>query len=195
MRHRVKGRELVTVGLVLVASACSPGSSTPFPTPPTGSPCSAAPQGGALCIKVLASNGVVGDVVGYLSSSASPLKGKRWRLSLTSYPCDPGTAAKAACAPLQSFPTATRHGVPPIETYCGLPNGKKDTTSAGCHDTLDAEYASHGDWTGFPLRSKGYTVRQEMWLCVSEQTLSGNTWTSPAVDPTPARACSRVTPA
>jgi hypothetical protein len=90
--------------------------------------------------------------------------------------------------------TAARHGVPPIETFCRLANGEKDTTSPNCHNTLASEYASQGDWSGFPLTGEGYTVRQKIWLCVSEQIASGKTWATPSLTPTPTRACSAVTP-
>jgi hypothetical protein len=192
----VRGRlreVVVAVAVLLGAAACSSSSSGP----PSGSfsdPCAAKPQGGAVCITVLANKGVVGDVIGYLSSTKSPLKGKEWRLVLSSYHCYPGTGATPSCAPMKSYPTAARHGVPPIEMFCRLANGKKDTTSPGCHNTLDAEYATHGDWTGFPITSKGYTVHHAIWLCVSEQIASGKSWTSPSLTPTPTRACSAATP-
>jgi hypothetical protein len=184
---------VAAVAVLLGAAACSSGSS-PGPPLPFGDQCAAKPQGGALCIKVLATNGVVGDVIGYLSSTESPLKGKAWRLVLSSYRCDPGTGATPSCTPTKSYPTAAHHGVPPIETFCRRANGETDTTSPGCHNTLDSEYASRGDWPGFPFSSKGYTVRQAIWLCVSEQIAAGKTWTSPVAAPAPARACSGVTP-
>jgi hypothetical protein len=182
----------MAVAVLLGAVACSSGSSGP-PVPRFSDPCAAKPQGGALCIKVLASSGVVGDAIGYLSSTESPLKGKDWRLVLSSYRCDPGTGATPNCAPMKSYPTPTHHGVPPVQTYCRLANGETDTTSPGCHNTLDSEYASHGDWSGFPFTSKGYAARHATWLCVSEQIAAGKTWTSPALAPVPARACSGVT--
>src|SRR3954471_6514738 len=57
------------VAALLGAAACSSGSSG-LPRPTGSGPCPAKPQGGALCIKVLTTKpGVVGDVIGYLSST------------------------------------------------------------------------------------------------------------------------------
>jgi hypothetical protein len=188
-------REVVAaVAVLLSTAACNSGPSSQPPIPPFSDPCAAKPQGGALCVKVLAEKGVVGDVIGYLALTESPLKGKDWRLVLSSYRCDPGTGARPTCAPMKSYPTSARHGMPPIQKYCRLSNGETDTTSPGCHNTLDSEYASHGDWSGFPFTSRGYTVHQAIRLCVSEQIAAGKTWVSPALTPTPARVCSDVTP-
>jgi hypothetical protein len=195
-----RGRKLrLTVGVAavaLTAAACGSGSSgRPFTLPLNG-PCPPKPQGGALCIKVFSAHGMVGDVIGYLSSSDSPLKGKQWRLVLSTYRCDPGTGARAACRPVGTYPANPRRGVPPVGTFCRQPNGAPDTTSPGCHDTLATEYATMGAWAGFPLTQQGYAVPQRTWFCVTEQIASGHRWHAPPPSEAtiPGRACSAAAP-
>jgi hypothetical protein len=146
-----------------------------------------------LCIKILSDKGTIGDVFGYLASSESPLAGTHWRLVLNSYHCDPGTSATASCAPVDTYPGPTRHGVPPINSYCRS-DGTTDTTSAGCHNTLASETGTHGDWSGLTLADHGLTVRQKTWLCVSEQVRSSRGWVEAPSEPAPRRACSAVAP-
>ena len=145
---------------------------------------------------MFASNAIVRDVVGYLASTDSPLQGVRWRLTLDTYACDPGTGTTPSCSPTHSYPGITRRGVPPIETSCRQPDGSTDTTSPGCHDTLAAAYASHGDWPSFDVTGKGFAVHTKTWFCLSEQVLSSGTWTTPAppLRPVLPRACSSVPP-
>ena len=194
MTHGVR-HVLVVAAVLLGVTACDSGSSdrpTPF-----SRPCLAEPQGGHLCIKMFASNGSVRDVVGYLSSTDSPLQGTRWRLTLDTFTCDPGTGITPSCRATHSYPGAARRGAPPIETSCRQPDGSTDTTSPGCHDTLASAYASVGDWPRFDVSGKGYVVREKTWFCISEQVASAGKWTSPspALRPTAARACSAVSPA
>jgi hypothetical protein len=187
----------VLLTIVVAATACSSSSSSQLPTLPLNGSCPPKPHGGALCVKVFADKGVVSDLIGYLASANSPLKGKRWRLVLTSYQCDPGIGAVPACRPAKSFPAAARHGVPPVATFCRQPNGQADTSSPGCHNTLATEYASMGAWRGFPFGARAYPLTHKTWLCVSEQIASGKAWTSPppAQEPSPIRACAAVAPA
>jgi hypothetical protein len=182
----------VLLGLLLGAVAC--GSSSSLSSPGFSDPCVAKPQGGALCIKVYADGGTVRDVIGYLSSKESPLGGKRWRLLLSAYPCDPGTKPAPACAPAKSYPANAHRGKPTLESTCRRADGDTDSTSPGCHNTLNSEYASQGDWTLFPLGDKGFRVRQRTWLCVSEQIASAGRWVAPPpqLSPDPLRACSAV---
>jgi len=178
------------LGLIVAAAACGSGSSNS--SPGFSDPCLAKPQGGALCIKVYADDGTVRDVIGYLSSKESPLEGRRWRLLLSTYPCDPGTDAKPACARTKSYPATAHRGTPTIESSCRRPNGASDRKPPGCHNTLESEYASQGDWTLFPLAGKGLHVRQRTWFCVSEQIWVGGKWVAapPQLSPDPIRACS-----
>lgn len=193
----VLGRGRLRAGVVVLASllgAVGCSGSAGLPTPSFNNPCPAKPQGGGLCINVMSVNGVVRDVIGYLSLRDSPLAGRRWRLVLSSYGCDPGTGPTPACAASKTYPTAARHGMPPLETFCRQANGDTNTASPGCHDALAAEYASQGAWIGFPgSDGKGYRVGHQTWLCIAEQTASGHTWTTPTPQPTPPRACSSIT--
>ena len=191
------GGVVLGIVILLCTTACSASVHLGSPVPKLSNQCAAKPGGGALCIHVLKVNGGVGDVIGYLASTESPLKGKHWRLVLSSYGCDPGTGTTPACSPVDVYPTATRHGTPPVQTYCRRADGTLDRTSPGCHNTLAADYASFGDWGGFAVGSDGYRPAQETWLCVSEQINSESGWTSPVTGsaPTPVRACSAVSPA
>lgn len=185
-------------GLILLGvTGCS--SSTAAPTAARlGLPCPAKPTG-ALCIRVLAHHLRVDDVIGYLASSEPVLTGQTWRLVLSTFPCDPGLAARPRCAPTSAFPGPIRHGEPPAATSCRVPAGGVVVTApAGCHDTLAQAMGSQGDWTGFdPLstQDKPVTFNKPVWLCVSEQLLTSQGWQSPndQSSPTPPRACKALT--
>ena len=136
---------------------------------------------------------VVNDVIGYLSASDSPLAGKTWRLALSRYACDPGSAARPACVADATYPGPTRHGAPPVQTYCRAQDGTTVTTGTGCHDTLAQEMASIGDWSGFSVPKR---LASRTWLCVAEQIRLGGSWRQPdgALATTPVRACAEVSP-
>jgi hypothetical protein len=185
----------VVAALIGLGSVACSSNSSGLPTPRVGGPCAAKPAAGALCIDVIAKNGVVGDVIGYLASTESPLSGERWRLVLTTYGCDPGSGATPSCAATKTYPGPTRHGVPPIQSDCRRSNGTIDRTSAGCHNTLAEEVGTQGDWSGFALPTNAFTVRQQTWFCVSEQVDLGRVWGAPTVAPAPVRTCSSVSPA
>jgi hypothetical protein len=167
------------------------GSSVPVSRPTT----LCAPQpNGALCIKVFQHGGTIQDVIAYLSASDSPLAGKTWRLVLSRFACDPGSAAQPACAASATYPGPTRHGLPPQQTYCRTQSGQTVTTGAGCHDTLAQQMASIGDWSGLVVPKR---FASRTWLCVSEEIGTGGSWRQPdrALATTPVRACAEVSPA
>jgi hypothetical protein len=191
-------RHAIVVGLaalagVLALSGCGSGSGSDVPTSVAKTLCATKPHG-ALCIKVFRHGGTVQDVIAYLSAADSPLAGKTWRLALSRYACDPGSAAQPACAADATYPGPTRHGLPPQQTYCRTQSGQTVTTGAGCHDTLAQQMASIGDWSGFvvPKRFASHT-----WLCISQEIRTGGSWRQPdrALATTPVRACAEVSPA
>lgn len=151
-------------------------------------PCAAAPTG-AMCIKVIQEDGVVRDVLGYLSSSESPLRGHTWRLVLQGFPCDPGDGAQPTCAATASYPGPTRHGVPTRVGSCRQPDtGDVITDAPGCHDTLSQASAGLDDWKGFRVPASTGTPD---WLCVSLQVRDAQRWAVPeaSLRPTPPRDC------
>lgn len=185
-------RLVVAVAAVLALTA---GCGSSGGGPGFSDPCHAQSGGGALCLDVPQTHGQVNDVIGYLSMTDSPLAGKRWRLTLSAYPCDPGTASAPSCRPAVIYPGEARRGVPPIEIFCKTSGGVTDTTSPGCHDTEAAFYASHGDWPSFPLKkSSGLSYSTNTWLCIAEQLRSGKSWIVPAPSnaTTPIRECVEV---
>lgn len=163
-----RGAIAIVLGIVGGIALAGCGSSSGISLP-------CAPQpGGQLCIKVFESGLTVRDVIGYLAASDSPLAGKTWRLVLNSYTdCRGGGVVDCR---VSAYLGPTRHGNPPLATSCRVINGSTVTAPSGCHDTLGAEYASHGDFTGlsvptrFPLNSR---------LCVSEEIRSGGSWKTP----------------
>lgn len=134
-------------------------------------PCSPQPDG-HLCLKIFHDGLKVTDVIAYVSAFGSPLAGKTWRLVLAT---DSGT-----------FPGRTRHGEPPIATYCRDQSGRTVTTGDGCHDTLASGYATMGDFAGFSVPKKLPSGTQ---VCVSVEILAGGSWQTQA---TPAGVCSTV---
>jgi hypothetical protein len=136
----------------------------------------------------------VQDVIGYLSASDSPLAGKTWRLALSRYACDPGSAARPRCAAAATYPGPTRHGPPPRQTSCRTQSGQTVTTPSGCHDTLAQEMASVGDWSGFAVPKR---FASRTWICVAEELRTDGSWQQAdrALTTTPVRACAEVAPA
>jgi hypothetical protein len=122
-------------------------------------PCDSQPQG-ALCLKVfMNAKNKVTDVIAYLAVSGSPLKGKTWRLVVTT-----GGA---------KYPGPDRHGNPPRETFC-----HPSSTLSGCDDSLAAEYASGGD---FGPELPG--AASAMSVCLSEEVLSDEKWSAGPASP------------
>ena len=143
---------------------------------------------------MLAQGRVVKDVIGYLSASDSPLAGKTWRLVLSRYDCDPGSATQPKCSAAATYPGPTRHGRPPRQTSCRTQSGTTVTTPTGCHNTLAQQLGSFGDWSGLTLPER---FASSTWLCVSEQIRRGGGWRQPdrALATYPVRACDMVSPA
>lgn len=186
---------LLVLSLLAVSGCAQSHASTPAAEGRL--PCPAKPTG-ALCIKVFAHHLEVDDAIGYLVSSEPTLMNKTWRLVLTSYSCDPGEAVQPKCAASGVFPGPTRHGLPPAATSCRVPaTGAITTAPPGCHDTVAQAMGSHGDWAGLVQLGDGkpMTFPHRVWLCVSEQVLSG-IWSppDPRDSPTPLRACERLNP-
>jgi len=186
---------LLVLSLLAVCGCTQSKASTPVGQ--SHLPCPAKPTG-ALCIKVFAHDLQVDDAIGYLVSSEPTLMNKTWRLVLTTYNCDPGKGVQPRCAASGVFPGPTHHGLPPAATSCRVPaTGATTTTPPGCHDTVAQAMATHGDWAGLTLLAQGkpMTLTHRVWLCVSEEVLSG-TWSPPDTrdSPTPLRACDRLNP-
>ena len=177
---------------------CSSSSSVSANGAEASLPCSAKPTGN-LCIRVFSHHLEVDDVIGYIVSSQPTLAGRTWRLVLTSYSCDPGVARQPKCNASGEFPGPTRRGLPPVATSCrASATGAVVTEPPGCHDTLGQAVGSLGDWAGFePLATQDKPVKfnSPVWLCVSEQLLTGSGWQQPSdrLSPTPARACKALT--
>jgi hypothetical protein len=136
----------------------------------------------------------VQDVIGYLSASDSPLADKTWRLVLGRYACDPGSSAQPGCSATAIYPGPTRHGPPPVQTYCRTQDGTTVTAGTGCHDTLAQEMASIGDWSGFVVPKRFAT---HTWLCVAEQIRTDGSWREPEGDlaTDPIRTCAELSAA
>lgn len=190
-----RGGGWAATALVVCVGLASCSSSSPAVVrAPNRQPCAAKPHG-ALCIKVFADGSSVHDVAGYLSATDSPLAGQSWRLVLTSYPCDPGTAPVPRCALNATYPGPTRSGAPPLATSCrNTKTGAMTTTPPGCHDTLAEEIGTHGDWSGFMTTGQTVTLAKRTWLCVSEQLRANGAWQQATgrSAPQPIRACSKV---
>jgi hypothetical protein len=188
------GRAIV-LGLAALAGAlalagCGSASGSAIPAADPMKLCAPQPHG-AVCIKVFQNNHAVTDVIGYLSATDSPLAGKTWRLVLSRYGCDPGSAAHPNCTAAATYPGPTRHGRPPQQTSCRTQSGETVTTPSGCHDTLAQELASFGDWSGFTVPKR---FPSNTWLCVAEQIRVGSAWRQPskALTTHPVRACAKV---
>lgn len=184
---------LAAVAGAVVLSGCgSAAGSTALPAY-AGTLCPPQPHGEP-CIKVLDRGHVVRDVIGYLSASDSPLAGKTWRLVLSRYDCDPGSAARPRCSAQATYPGPTRRGRPTRQTSCRTQSGKTVTTPNGCHNTLAQELASFGDWSGLAVPKR---FASNTWLCVAEQIRVAGAWRKPtrALASYPVRACSVVSPA
>jgi hypothetical protein len=185
---------VAALGAAIALAGC--GSSAGSTLPMVSSPAVQFPArpDGELCIKPFQHGSVVQDVIGYLSASDSPLAGKTWRLVFSRFGCDPGSADRPHCAATATYPGPTRHGPPPVQTYCRTQDGTSVTTGTGCHDTLAQQMASVGDWSGFVVPKR---FASGTWLCVAEQIRVGGSWHAPdrALATYPARACAEVSPA
>jgi hypothetical protein len=191
-RRRAQCVSLLTAAALLAAAGLAGCGSTSHVDSSATLPCAARPDG-ALCIKLIADHATVRDVIAYLSSSGSPLVGKRWRLTLGRYACDPGTSTRPNCAALAVYPGPTRHGPPPVSTSCRTSSGTVVTAPTGCHDTLAQETGTLGAWAGFYRLGEGKpkTFASRTWLCVSEETEAGGSWRLSSA-PLPLRACAAV---
>lgn len=160
------GPALAALALATLILAGCGGSVFALPTVPVpprslaspSLPCSPQPQG-ALCLNVIKANGKVGDVIAYLSASASPLTGKTWRLDLT-------WGYKG------SAPTRAEHGNPPVEVFCKDSQGHTVTTGNGCDVTLGEAVASFGEFHGFRMPMASIPKP----LCVHEQLKENGKW-------------------